>query len=269
MRFSGNLGLRYVRLERDAQGSVQYPDLVPDFAAPADMSLPLTAASVEAWATQASQALYDQGGYADLAAARTALMAMDSSRWASDPNNFLSDDERGFANNAFSVQNAIADYSTTLPSFNLKVELTDDLISRFAIAKAIALPDMEAVKSQANLSQIGLNIEQPEQDPNNPSAGGGILGAEVAGWRGSSGNPGLKPMESTQFDASLEWYFANVGSLTTTLFYKDLTNFFVYGTFARDFTNPVSGVTQTVEVEGTRNGGDGTMQGFEIAYQQF
>lgn len=269
MRFSGNLGLRYVRLERDAQGSVQYPDLVPDFAAPADMSLPLTAASVEAWATQASQALYDQGGYADLAAARTALMAMDSSRWASDPNNFLSDDERGFANNAFSVQNAIADYSTTLPSFNLKVELTDDLISRFAVAKAIALPDMEAVKSQANLSQIGLNIEQPEQDPNNPSAGGGILGAEVAGWRGSSGNPGLKPMESTQFDASLEWYFANVGSLTTTLFYKDLTNFFVYGTFARDFTNPVSGVTQTVEVEGTRNGGDGTMQGFEIAYQQF
>ncbi len=26
---------------------------------------------------------------------------------------------------------------------------------------------------------------------------------------------------------------------------------------------------QTVEVEGTRNGGDGTMQGFEVAYQQF
>ena len=31
----------------------------------------------------------------------------------------------------------------------------------------------------------------------------------------------------------------------------------------------MTGVTQTVEVEGTRNGGDGTMQGFEIAYQQF
>ena len=269
LRFNGNIGLRYVRLERDALGSVQYPDLVPDYAAPADMNLPLTAASVDAWATQASQALYDQGGYADLAAARTALMAMDSSRWASDPNNYLSNDERGFGNNAFTAQNAIADYSATLPSFNLKVELSDDLITRFAVAKAIALPDMEAVKSQANLSPIGVTIEQPEQDPNNPSAGGGILGAEVAGWRGSSGNPGLKPMESTQFDASLEWYFANVGSLTTTLFYKDLSNFFVYGTFERSFTNPVSGVTQTVEVEGTRNGGDGTMQGFEIAYQQF
>lgn len=268
LRFSGNIGLRYVRLERDALGSVQYPDLVPDFAAPADMDLPLTAAAVDAWATQASQALYDQGGYADVAAARAALMAMPESRWTGDPNNYLSNDERGFGNNAFSVQNAIADYSTTLPSINLKVELTDDLISRFAVAKAIALPDMEAVKSQANLSPIGVTIDQPEQDPNNPGTGG-ILGAEVAGWRGSSGNPGLKPMESTQFDASLEWYFASVGSLTTTLFYKDLSNFFVYGTFARDFTNPLSGVTQTVEVEGTRNGGDGTMQGFEVAYQQF
>lgn len=270
LRFSGNLGLRYVNLERDALGSVQYPDLVPDFAAPADMTLPLTPAAVDAWATQASQALYDQGGYADLAAARTALMAMDSSRWAGDPNNFLSNDERGFGNNAFSIQNAIADYSATLPSLNLKVELTDDLISRFAVAKAIALPDMEAVKNQANLNPLAVTVIQPEIDPANPDAGGsGILGASVAGWRGSSGNPGLKPMESTQFDASLEWYFARVGSLTTTLFYKDLTNFFVYGSFARDFTNPVSGVTQTVEVEGTRNGGDGTMQGFEIAYQQF
>lgn len=269
LRFSGNLGLRYVRLERDALGSVQYPDLVPDSAAPTGISLPLTSAAVEAWTVQASQALYEQGGFADLAAARTALLAMPSSKWTSDPNNFLSNDERGFGNNAFTVQNANSTYSATLPSLNLKVELTDDLISRFAVAKAIALPDMEAVKNQANLSSLALNIEQPERDPLNPNAGGGIIGAEVAGWRGSSGNPGLKPMESTQFDASLEWYFASVGSLTTTVFYKDLSNFFVYGTFARDFTNPVSGVTQTVEVEGTRNGGDGTMQGFEVAYQQF
>lgn len=270
LRFSGNLGLRYVRLERDALGSVQYPDLLPDHAAPSDITLPLTSTAVETWATQTSQALYDQGGYADLAAARTALMALPESRWASDPNNFLSNEERGFGNNAFRMQNANTHYSATLPSLNLKVELTDDLISRFAVAKAIALPDMEAVKNQANLSPLSVTVVQPEIDPNNPGASsGGILGADVAGWRGSSGNPGLKPMESTQFDASLEWYFARVGSLTTTLFYKDLTNFFVYGTFARDFTNPVSGITQTVDVEGTRNGGDGTMQGFEIAYQQF
>ncbi|WP_342351837.1 TonB-dependent receptor [Cellvibrio mixtus] len=270
LRFSGNLGLRYVRLERDALGSVQYPDLLPDFAVPEGINLPLTAGAVDAWATQASQALYDQGGYADLAAARTALMAMPESRWASDPNNFLSNNERGFGNNAFTVQNADTTYSTTLPSLNLKVELTDDLISRFAVAKAIALPDMEAVKNQANLDPLSVTVVQPEVDPANPGASSsGILGASVAGWRGSSGNPGLKPMESTQFDASLEWYFARVGSLTTTLFYKDLSNFFVFGSFARDFTNPVTGVTQTVEVEGTRNGGDGTMQGFEIAYQQF
>src|SRR5690606_16561264 len=45
--------------------------------------------------------------------------------------------------------------------------------------------------------------------------------------------------------------------------------FFIYGAYPASFTNPVTGVTNTVEVTGTRNGGEGTMEGFEIAYQQF
>src|SRR5690554_2131518 len=76
-------------------------------------------------------------------------------------------------------------------------------------------------------------------------------------------------MESTQYDRSLEWYFATVGSLTGTIFYKDLSNFFISGAFPQSYTNPVSGVTQTVQFESTTNGGQGSMKGFEIAYQQF
>jgi iron complex outermembrane recepter protein len=89
------------------------------------------------------------------------------------------------------------------------------------------------------------------------------------GWSGSSGNPLLKPMESIQFDLSWEWYFDQGGSLTTSYFYKDLSNFFINGSYQREFTNPLSGVTQTVDIAGPQNGGKGKMDGFEIAYQQF
>src|SRR5690625_6986647 len=63
-------------------------------------------------------------------------------------------------------------------------------------------------------------------------------------------------MKSTQFDASLEWYFAPVGSLTMSVFYKDLKNFFIPGAFPRNYLNPSTGVTQNVEYTTTRSGGD-------------
>jgi len=88
-------------------------------------------------------------------------------------------------------------------------------------------------------------------------------------WTGSGGNPYLWPMESIQYDASVEWYFADVGSFTTSLFYKDLSDTFIKGAFPRDFANPVTGQVQTVDFESTVNGGDGFMQGVELAYQQF
>lgn len=88
-------------------------------------------------------------------------------------------------------------------------------------------------------------------------------------WDASGGNPYLKPMESKQYDLSLEWYFSNVGSLTGTLFYKDLSNFFVKGATPQVITNPTTGVTLPLDVDATRNGGEGSMTGFELAYQQF
>jgi TonB-dependent receptor len=275
-RFEGNVGLRYVKLERDAAGSVQYPDLLPENPIPSDLGLPqqLTRPIVEAWAAEEAQAEFEapDSEYATYEEALDFTLR-NLPQWAREQNNYLDATDRGFGNNAYVLQDATSTYSTVLPSFNLKVELTDDLISRFAVSKAIALPDMEAVKNQANLGTLSVTVIQPPEPPPGTDPDtlppSGILAAEVSGWRGESGNPFLKPMESIQYDASLEWYFAPVGSLTATVFYKDLSNFFIHGAFPREFTNPVSGITQVAEVEGTRNGGDGTMQGFEIAYQQF
>ena len=46
---------------------------------------------------------------------------------------------------------------------------------------------------------------------------------------GSGGNPQLKPVRSTNFDASLEWYFAPQSLLEVGVFYMDLTSYIGYG----------------------------------------
>lgn len=261
VRFSGNVGVRYVEFERVAKGSVEYPDWVTDFPVPAGVPSSLTPQIVDAYA----QPLIANGTYANMAA----FLAANS--WASHAPNFLSEGDQKFGNDAFTVEDLTTTYDTWLPSLNLKLELTDDLITRFAASKAIALPDMSEVRNQIELSGQVAGV-YPVTDPNNPPPPGStqnLLGAEVLDLQGDGGNPALKPMESTQYDVSLEWYFADVGSLTTTFFYKDLNNFFVSGAFPRTFTNPETGASKTIDVSGTKNFGSGEMQGVELAYQQF
>lgn len=260
LRFSGNVGLRYVDFERVAKGSIQFPDWIAENSIPTGVGLPgtLTPQVVADYA----QPLIDDGTYDDL------KDFYDSNEWTSDPANYLPANYQAFGNDAATIEDMTSTYETFLPSFNLKLEFSDDLIGRFAAAKAIALPDMGDVRNSMN---IGGQLDgiTPVQDPNNPTAFRPIQGVSIVEMRAGGGNPALKPMESEQYDLSLEWYFARVGSLTGTIFRKDLSNFFINGAYTREFTNPVSGVTMEYPVEGVRNGGKGQMLGYEIAYQQF
>src|SRR5690606_378270 len=119
--FNGNIGLRYVKMTRDALGSVQYPDLLPDNPAPTALPATLTPQAVDSWVQQQAQTLVDNGEYASLDAAAQATRAGPASRWIGDPNNYLSADERGFGNNACTVQQATSSYSKVLPSLNPSV----------------------------------------------------------------------------------------------------------------------------------------------------
>ncbi|CAM5180204.1 TonB-dependent receptor domain-containing protein [Alishewanella longhuensis] len=47
------------------------------------------------------------------------------------------------------------------------------------------------------------------------------------GWTGSGGNSLLKPLESTQFDTSLEYYYSKGSGFGIALFKKDVDNFVV------------------------------------------
>jgi TonB-dependent receptor len=132
-----------------------------------------------------------------------------------------------------------------LPSLNLKFDLTSKLIARLAASKVMTLPDLADIRNSFSANydntsgQVTFNL----------------------------GNPYLKPATAQQFDATLEWYFARVGSLTFDVFYKRVHNFFYSQQAERSFTQ--NGITIPIEVRiPTNYNGDGTIKGLEAAYQQ-
>jgi len=146
------------------------------------------------------------------------------------------------------------EYSDVLPSFNLRVKLTNDLQWRFAASKAIARPTLDQLRANV---QLGGTIQAIYD------AGHNAIDQQVLEYTGDGGNPLLKPMKATQFDTALEWYFAPQGSLFGTLFYKDVKDYFITGMAPE----PMFG--QTWKVKSTVNGDSGQIRGFEVGYSQF
>ncbi|WAJ71919.1 TonB-dependent receptor [Catenovulum adriaticum] len=272
-RFTGNIGLRYVEVENKSQGFITFP------------RLPVEAQAPEGW--EPGSDLSDMG--LDL--------VYDDVAFLDDPYNFLPNEVKEFADGSYSQSIATKVTKRLLPSFNIKAEITNDLIARLAISKAIALPDIGDLRNTVNIGRLQYSynfermdpvysVDNPHPDapadsttglPQDPDTGVDLTekpqirpgSVDFGGWTGSAGNPYLLPMESNQLDLTLEWYYDKDGALTSTFFYKDLSNFFIKGAYNAEFTNPTTGVKQSVIVEGPTNGGDGTMKGLELSYKQF
>ena len=141
-------------------------------------------------------------------------------------------------------------YNDVLPSVNLKFDVTDEVVARFAVAKTMTRPDYSALGGFTDLSP--------------PATPGGT-------GTGSGGNPELKPIRSTNYDAGLEWYFARNSLLAAGLFYMDLDNYVTFGsqentyfTISSQFPNGQDvPYLLTVPVNAR-----GRVQGFELTYQQ-
>jgi iron complex outermembrane receptor protein len=141
-------------------------------------------------------------------------------------------------------------YNDVLPSANLKIDLTPELVARFAAAETMTRADYSALAGFTTLT---------------PPGAVGEVGS------GTGGNPDLKPIRSTNFDAGLEWYFARQSLLSATLFYMDLRNYVSYGsetksyiTYSSQFPNGTLVpylLTDPVNAKGR-------VEGTEIAYQQ-
>ena len=134
------------------------------------------------------------------------------------------------------------DSTDTLPSINTKLYFTDNFVGRFNYGKTITRPDFPDL---------------------NPGVSPSTVISNTTGLTGNGGNPYLKPVESENFDVSLEWCFTDDAFLTGTVFYRDFEGYIQPSVELVNYFGDVYRVTRP------GNTGDGFLQGFEIGYQQF
>jgi TonB-dependent receptor len=146
-------------------------------------------------------------------------------------------------------------FDNWLPSFNALLDTGNGLLFRAAVSKGISRPDLAAFRSGG---AIGDNTGDLIADQ---SIDTGPL------FQLFTGNRNLRPIESWNYDISVEWYFDRVGSLTLNAFAKDIKGIVNNGVDIVNFVSP-GGVNLDVEVNGPDNRQDGLLKGVEIAYQQ-
>lgn len=154
-------------------------------------------------------------------------------------------------------------YTDVLPSLNLRFYLQDNMFLRLAAGKAIIRPTFAQLQPVFNL---GFNFESLTGFPS---------GCDITAptftcpnpFRGTGANPTLKPIKSTQFDASWEYYFGKDGQVSAALFYKRVKDFIFAGVQETPIT--AGGQTFNFDMVTLQNGSKGTIKGFELAYQQF
>jgi len=135
------------------------------------------------------------------------------------------------------------DYLDFLPSANLKFDLAKDLVLHVSAAQTVARPDYSALGAAISLTDLNQT--------------------------GSGGNPTLKPIRSTNYDSTLEWYFAPQSLLQFSLFDMEMSSYVDFGTQTMSFPNvslagnPVQPYLITLPVNTTAE-----VRGAELAWTQ-
>ncbi|GAA0540301.1 TonB-dependent receptor [Rhizomicrobium palustre] len=143
------------------------------------------------------------------------------------------------------------DYDNLLPSMNVRLNLTDELVARGAVSQSLTRPYLWDMQPSLNYGTLRH----------------GTLTA-------SDGNPNLKPYRSTNFDLGLEWYYQKNGYLSLSVYQKEIDDFIVGSNENEVF--PIknagnipefAGGKATFSVYRPHNTGSATVRGLELAYQ--
>ncbi len=127
-----------------------------------------------------------------------------------------------------------ADYSNWLPNIDFQVDISETLKARASISQTIARP-------QYNNMFITTGVG----GPSTLTMLGGVP-------RANSGNASLEPLESTNFDISLEWYYAEGSYASIGFFNKQVNNFVGTGVTTQSLfglQDPTSGAAGTLTAQ--------------------
>ncbi|WP_271166169.1 TonB-dependent receptor [Brevundimonas intermedia] len=179
---------------------------------------------------------------------------------------YVSADDIAFSDGLAEQRTAEAKHKNFLPSFNLRVDLNDTWLMRFAASRAMSRPDIGYLK---NYLQLAVNLPSTS-DPTDErwvrDSSGTIVGVTPR-YTADAYNPYLKPITADQFDLTLENYFSDVGSFSLAIFYKKFNDYIQYGSYNQTIT--ANGVTRDVLVRGPVNGDGASLHGAELAFQTF
>lgn len=156
--------------------------------------------------------------------------------------------ETGMNTNIYNYGTGSGKADKVLPSLVLNWNITDDLVGRFAYTQTLRMPNFG-----------DLNPLQNFQDP---LTDGALYGT------GTGGNPDLKPTESTNYDLSLEWYFAPGSSLYGSVFKREIDGLVIGGkkTINRAGND---GVVRDYILSTAVNASDGELSGLEVGLVYF
>ena len=127
------------------------------------------------------------------------------------------------------------DYTNWLPNIDWSVSVRDDLIVRASYSQTIGRQAWDNIQGGQTLN---------------------ALVRQVAGT-GSSGDPGLEPLESTNYDISFEWYYGEGSYASVGYFRKDVENYVAIATRASEpFGLPHPGNGQWFDECAAATGGD-------------
>lgn len=133
-------------------------------------------------------------------------------------------------------------YTDFLPSFNLRHAISEQTQLRAAWSKTITRQNLDQLSPSLILNRNSVN----------PALN-----------QGSAGNPNLKPIRANNLDIALENYFAPIGSVTLTGFYKGVDGF-VVNTSAPEMHNG-----EIYQISRPQNANPADIKGAELGYQQF
>ncbi|MEM1380984.1 MAG: TonB-dependent receptor [Pseudomonadota bacterium] len=237
MSLDGNFGVRYVETTIEAGGEVRFP--VPDqfdFGPAGNQDGILQVNEIAGFCDQSALSGQVLPGVCSLSAARL-------------------DEYVAAHTGEVVIDDRDIEFDNWLPSFNAKLDFGNGWLVRGAVSKGISRPDLQ-------LFRAGV----PIGDNTNALRDAGTLETGPL-FAAQTGNRNLLPIESINYDLSVEWYWSNVGSLTASVFWKDISGFVNTGFETVNYVSP-SGQSLDVQIQGPVNDQDGVLSGFELTYQQ-
>ncbi|WP_343813919.1 TonB-dependent receptor [Colwellia asteriadis] len=127
-------------------------------------------------------------------------------------------------------------YTDFLPSINIAIDLSDNVLLRLAASKVMSRPEYNHLMPSTN-----YNVTQAQ---------------------GAGGNPDLDPFRSTNFDLGIEWYFDHTSLLSAAAFHKDIQSFIDIKRSQEEYENINMIINRPV------NGSGGSIYGLELNFQK-